>query len=375
MLMIFSNFYEERVPAFADLVCYWFEKARAMIERGEVKRAGLLATQGIRGGANRKVLESIKETGDIFWAQSDREWILDGAIVHVSMVGIDNGTEIIKNLDGKPVEEINPDLTSQANLTRAVRLKENKDICFMGPSPKGPFDIDKNLAQKMLMAKGNPNNKPNSEVIRPVASAIDLVQNSREKWTIDFAMMDMTEAAGYEMPFEYVRKNVYPIRSKNRRKAYAEKWWQYAEARPGMRTALNEKNRFISTPGVAKHRIFVWMNSNVLCNQGTLVFARDDDYFFGILHSRVHELWARATGTQLREAESGFRYTPTSTFETFPFPWAPGAEPKDGPRVGAIAQAAKELVEQRDWWLNADLRSQMVGGRGRQEKTHTDEFI
>ena len=59
-------------PRESDLCCYWFEKARAMIERGRLKRAGLLATQGIRGGANRRVLERIKETGDIFWAQSDR---------------------------------------------------------------------------------------------------------------------------------------------------------------------------------------------------------------------------------------------------------------------------------------------------------------
>ena len=73
------------------MVCYWFEKARAMIEEGKVKRAGLLATNSIRGGANRKVLERIKETGDIFWAQSDRDWILDGAAVNVSMVGFDNG--------------------------------------------------------------------------------------------------------------------------------------------------------------------------------------------------------------------------------------------------------------------------------------------
>jgi hypothetical protein len=86
-----------------------------------------------------------------------------------------------------------------------------------------------------------------------------------------------------------------------------------------------------------------------------IVFARDDDYFFGILQSRLHELWARATGTQLREAESGFRYTPSSTFETFPFPWAPGQEPKDDPRVIAISQAAKELVEQRDRWLTPTL--------------------
>lgn len=44
---------------------------------------------------------------------------------------------------------------------------------------------------------------------------------------------------------------------------------------------------------------------------------RDDDYFFGVLHSSIHELWARAQGTQLREVESGLRYTPSSTFDTF----------------------------------------------------------
>ena len=57
-------------------------------------------------------------------------------------------------------------------------------------------------------------------------------------------------------------------------------------------------------------------------------------------------------GTQLREAESGFRYTPTTTFETFPFPWPPGREPADDPRVQAIAAAAADLVAKRDAWLN-----------------------
>ena len=77
----------------ADLCCYWFEKARQQIEHGKCKRAGLLATQGIRGGANREVLKRIKETGDIFFAESDRDWILAGANVHVSMVGFDNGKQ------------------------------------------------------------------------------------------------------------------------------------------------------------------------------------------------------------------------------------------------------------------------------------------
>ena len=346
--------YGDRIPGQSDLVCYWFEKARALIEEGKVKRAGLLATQGIRGGANRKVLERIKETGDIFWAQSDREWILDGATVHVSMVGFDNGKANNHYLDNQSVSSINADLTSESNLTTAKPLEENFSLSFVGPSPHGSFDIEFDLAKEMLNAPINVNNRSNSEVVRPVVSSIDLGQSNRNMWTIDFGLMPIEEAAMYEKPFEYVKKNVYPVRAKNRRAAYAEKWWQYAEARPGMRTALANLFRYIATPRVSKHRIFVWLASDVLANDGTIVLARDDDYFFGILHSKLHELWARRTGTQLREAESGFRYTPTSTFETFPFPWPPGKEPKKDARVKAIAQATKELVEQRDRWLNAE---------------------
>jgi len=71
--------YDGRVPREADFVTYWHEKARAMIEDGKVDRVGLLATQGIRGGANRRVLERIKETGDIFFALSDEPWVVRAA--------------------------------------------------------------------------------------------------------------------------------------------------------------------------------------------------------------------------------------------------------------------------------------------------------
>ncbi len=77
-----------------------------------------------------------------------------------------------------------------------------------------------------------------------------------------------------------------------------------------------------------------------------VAIARDDDYTFGVLQSHVHELWARGTGTQLREVESGFRYTPRTTFETFPFPRPTGTQ------RGAIAEAARRLSELREGWLN-----------------------
>jgi hypothetical protein len=84
------------VPRRTDLVCFSFEMTRAQIAAGNIKRVGLLATQSIRGGANRKVLERIKATGDIFRAQSNRNWVLDGAKVHVSMVGFDATVRQIK---------------------------------------------------------------------------------------------------------------------------------------------------------------------------------------------------------------------------------------------------------------------------------------
>lgn len=346
--------YEGRVPAFCDFVCYWFERTRQQIELGKANRAGLLATQSIRGGVNRTVLDKIKESGktDIFWAQSDREWTLDGAMVHVSMIGFDDGNEKTRTLDDKPVACINSDLTAGVSVVSARALQENARICFMGASPKGPFDIPEDIAMKMLQAPININNRPNSDVVRPVATAVDLVQRARRVWTIDFRVLDRKSAAQYEKPFQYVLKHVYPIRSRNRRKVYAERWWIYAEARPGMRKALQGLTRYIATPAVSKHRIYVWVLSEVLCNQGTLVFARDDDYFFGVLQSRIHEIWARRKGTQLREAESGFRYTPTTTFETFPLPFPPGQEPKSDARIQRIAATARELVKKRDMWLN-----------------------
>ena len=164
--------------------------------------------------------------------------------------------------------------------------------------------------------------------------------------------MSESAAAQYETPFEFVRHVVKPVREKNRRRTYREKWWIHGEPRPAMLHALKGLERFIVTVRVGKHRLFCWLPGQELPSDALVVFARDDDYFFGVLHSTVHELWARGTGTQLREAESGFRYTPTTTFETFPLPWPPGQEPAEDPRVEAIAAAARELVALRDSWLN-----------------------
>jgi len=141
------------------------------------------------------------------------------------------------------------------------------------------------------------------------------------------------------------------------------------------RDRLEHLARYVGTPRVAKHRIFVWIDARTVPDCQVVVVARDDDYFFGVLHSRPHELWALRLGTSLEDRP---RYTPTTTFETFPFPWPPGHEPTTDPRVSAIADAARELVEKRDLWLNpggmsvADLKKRTLTNLYNQRPTWLD---
>ena len=346
--------WEGRVSSGADLCCYWFEKARALVAGGMVGRAGLLATQGIRGGKNRGTLRRIKESGDIFFAVSDREWILDGAAVQISMVGFDDGSETLRLLDGRHVDRINANLTTGVDLTLALPLHENAGIAFIGVMRSGAFDLDEREALAMLSSP-NPDGRTNNEVVRRWMNGEDVAARSRNKWIIAFPpRTPLGEAELYEAPFAYVARHVKPVREGNRRKATRERWWLHAETRPGMRRAIEPLARFLATPALAKHRLFAWLDREVLPDQQLFAFAREDDYFFGVLHSRVHELWALAQGTQLRERESGFRYTPTTCFETFPLPWPPGQEPSDSPLVEAIAGAARRLDELREGWLNPE---------------------
>ena len=113
-----------------------------------------------------------------------------------------------------------------------------------------------------------------------------------------------------------------------------------------MREALRRLKRCPAVVRHSKHLIFCWLDTVILPDDGIYVFDSEEDLFFGILASRLHAIWSFAQGTQVREKESGFRYTPRTCFETFPFP-----EPNEQQKID-IAAAAKELNELRENWLN-----------------------
>ncbi len=242
---------------------------------------------------------------------------------------------------------INADLTAGLDLTRARRLRENLGIAFIGDQKGGPFEID-NATAAAFLASSNPDGRRNADVVRPWANGLDVGGRPRGMRIVDFGgTMPMQEAALYERPFEYVRARVRPQRLNPKADPHsAGTWWLHQRPRPDFWRTLGQSTRYVATIRHSKHRLFVWLAAGTVPDSALVAFARDDDYTFGVLHSRVHELWARGTGTQLREVESGFRYTPTTCFETFPFP-RPTHEQRE-----AIAAAARRLVELRDGWLN-----------------------
>lgn len=348
--------YKGRVPHEADFVCYWFEKARQQLQEKRAKRVGLLATQGIRSGASSKVLERIKQSGDIFMGWSDRPWILEGAAVRVSMIGFDAGAEKQRTLDGAAVATINANLSSTIDLTTAHHLRENVGIAFQGPVKVGSFELKDNDARGMLKA-ANPNGRSNAEVIKPWMNASDVTRRPRNMWIIDFGDRCQKEAALFERPFEYVKKHIKASREAKRDRQRRMFWWRLGRSGGDFKKAKQVKSRVIVTPRVAKHRLFVWATVELVPDSRLIGFARDDDYFFGVLHSRVHEVWTLHTCSWHGKGNDP-TYNTGACFETFPFPFAPGREPKNDLRLQKIGTAARELIKKRDTWLNPPAASE-----------------
>ena len=352
--------FKGRVPGGADLVTYWFERARAQIEAGQCQAAGLVATNSIRGGANRKVLDRVAETTRIFEAWSDEPWVNEGAAVRVSLVCFGQVSDVVlpPKLDGVEVEHIHTDLTAGdgLDLTSALRLNENLNVSFIGPQKNGPFDIPGDQA-RIWLSRPNPHGESNSLVVRPWANGLDITRRPADLWIVDFGgTMSAEDASLFEEPYNYVVENIKPERVKNNRPARAKYWWRHGEIMPAMRSKLAGLPRFIGTARVAKHRLLVWLNKAVLPDCQVVVIARADDTTFGILHSRFHELWSLGKCTWMGVGNDP-RYTPSTTFETFPFP--AGMSPADtatgapeGAAAEAIAAAARRLDALRSNWLN-----------------------
>lgn len=409
-----------RVPGGADLVCYWFDKARVQLGAVQLEAAGLVATQAIRAGANRSVLEHLLQrpdlhhnpahehghlrhtatggatahgrdsagtsrgsgTGDrqepgqlgdparlggrvgtaahrlggaemddgsdacrghvpgaqglllthtpitIFNAWADEPWVNNGAAVRVSLVCFGLAQQKPAQLNGQPVAAIHADLTAGVGLdmTLALALPENANASFEGTKKYGDFDIPGSLARQWL-ALPNPHMQSNACVVKPWRNGQDLSKRPSDTWIIDYGTaMSEGDAALFEAPFNHVLQHVKPARLKAK---LPNDWWLHERARASMRQALQTVPRYIATTRVSKHRHFSYLHSGILADTRLNLIARADDTTFGILSSRIHEVWSLAQASVHGDGADGGRptYNAKSCFETFPFP--AGLTPQD----------------------------------------------
>jgi len=309
-----------RVPGGADLVCYWFEKARKAIETNGLGAAGLVATQSIRAGSNRKVLSAICDTTVIYEAWSDEAWVNDGAAVRVSLVCFGHADQI-PVLDGKTVQRIVADLSDGAvsDLTQARLLPENLSAAFKGAEKSGAFEISGALARQWL-AHPNPNGRSNADVLLPWKNGSDLTDKPKDHWIIDFGVeTPVDEACLYDEPFRHVVLHVKQARLINSDRGRRENWWRFGRNGAEMRCGIKELPRFAATVRVSKHRFFCWLKAPVSPDSRLLVVARADDTTLGLLSSRMHEVWSLAQAS-MHGVGNDPTYNAKSCFETFPFP-------------------------------------------------------
>ncbi|MDQ3719935.1 MAG: hypothetical protein M3350_04010 [Actinomycetota bacterium] len=323
-----------------DLCVYWFRRAVESMQAGD--RAGLVGTNSVAQNRARDAsLNYVAERGGrITDAISTQKWP-GAAVVEVSIVNwIKEPVEPPHHfvLDGAEVEGINTRLReSLLVMEEYERLAVNAGRSFQGPIPVGNFYLSAEEAESLLARS----DADYSKVVRPYLVGDDITDDPAQaprRWIIDFGVRPLEEAMQYSAALDIVRERVKPGRDKTRRKARRERWWRFGESAVGMRAALAPLRRYVAANAQGKRFLFTWQAPAVLPSNLTNVFAFEDDYSMGVLTSAVHMAWANA---EMSTLENRPRYTPTSCFETFPWP-QPDAVGRD-----EIGRVCASLLERR----------------------------
>ncbi len=203
-----------------------------------------------------------------------------------------------RELDGQPVADINaePDRRRRPDAGAAPRARTSASRSWA--TRRAAHSTSTRSHGRGLLASPNPDGRSNADVVRPWVNGCDITGRPSDMWIIDFGVdMPEAEAALYEAPFEYVRRARPADARPDERRCRVRGAMVAPRATRGRRCARRSPDvaRYIATPAMSKHRLFVVGSPpHVLPDSALVVFARDDDYTFGVLHSRVHEVWARA---------------------------------------------------------------------------------
>lgn len=349
------------IPEKCDYVMYWWDHAAELVRAGEVRRFGFITTNSIVQVFQRRVLarhlDAQESPARIVFAVPDHPWVdsEDAAAVRVAMTAVERVSpeqaDVIlaqamqATKDAEPVvlsrrvDRIGADLRPGVNLDAAKPLRANSEVCSPGVQLYGAGFI---LKPQETGARAARNPRTSFPVIRPYLNGRDLMAQPRGAYVIDFFGLEEIDAAAID-PESYQRLlvRVKPERDQNRRAAIRERWWRFGWERPVWRAASRGLRRFISTPETARHRVFIFLDAEVLPDNMLTSFALDDAFSFGVLSSRAHVAWCLAAGGRLGIGNDP-RYTKSRCFDPFPFPDCAEAQKKRIRELGEALDAHRK---------------------------------
>jgi len=332
-----------------DYCVYWFRKTHDRLADGQ--RAGLVGTNSISQNRGRDAsLNYIVERGGVITdAVSTQDWPgeanVDVSIVNWVARPTERPAPLI--LDSQEVEGIDTALRpSTVPIADVPPIPENRGVAYQGFLPGAPYDIDPEAAQEILSRR----DADYAAVVRPYLDGRDITRNPLQqpgRYVVDFGQMSLESARRYPGALGIVRAQAKEARETSNSYSRNPRWWQFLWPRPEFRRAAAGLPRFIAGTRVAKRIVFCWCDTGWRPSDGTNMFALSDDYSMAVLSSTVHTDWARGRSSTL---EDRIRYTPSSAFETFPWPPTPSRQQRADVAAAGVAVLARrtELCSQEE---------------------------
>jgi hypothetical protein len=240
-----------------------------------------------------------------------------GLLQQVTNENSDEGREARNVALSRREGKVFADLSIGADVAGTVTLESNQNLSSRGVMLFGSgFIVNPDEANQLGLES-----KPAYEsVIRNYRNGRDMTQTPRGVKVIDLFGLTADEAkTHYPSIYQWVVERVKPERDQNKDKSIREKWWLHGRPRPEWRDYSAGLPRYISTVETAKHRLFTFLDADILPDNKLINIALQKGEEFGLLSSRLHILWSLAAGSRLGVGNDSV-YVKTRCFETFPFP-------------------------------------------------------
>lgn len=353
-----------RMNESADFVMFWWDRAAELLTRKgtPLRRFGFVTTNSISQVFQRRVMErhfKAKRPISLVMAVADHPWTKatkDAAAVRIAMTVAEAGTrdgvlrEVTREagLDtDQPIIEldervgtINSDLTVGVDVTAVPKLLANQGICHDGVKLHGAgFIVTTDKAAALGLGR-----RPGLEHhIRPYRNGRDLTARPRGLLVIDlFGLSAEDVRSRYPEVYQHVLTAVKPGREEQFTRsptkdaeAYVRLWWIFGKPRQELRPALDGLTRYVATVDTARHRIFQFVPTNVICDDKVVLIASQDAFHLGVLSSHIHMTWALRAGGWLGVGNDAV-YVKSRVFDPFPFPLV---TPAQADRIRKAAEA------------------------------------